>query len=307
MNPLVSIIIPTYNRGELLRETLESVLAQTYQNFEVIIVDDYSEDATEAIVKRFKDSRIKFLQSRIRHIIAASRNQGIKEASGEFIAFVDSDDLWLPEKLQKQLDTFAAHKDILAVSTNAMFFPGFKKPALDYTEHRIVLFKDMLYDCVVVNSSSVIRKEVVDAIGYQDENMKATEDFDYWLRLLRYRDRSILVMKDVLVKYRFHTGNISPSSGNMTHMNEFGFVEYALRKHLDFDPEHVERAIKNRKVRAYKLDTCNSYRGGNMGLIEFVKHDGLSLVEKLRTVAGKNFQLIRNLKNNLINRFGGRQ
>ncbi|MEO5357367.1 MAG: glycosyltransferase [Nitrospirae bacterium YQR-1] len=293
MNPLISIVIPTYNRGELIKETLESVLSQTYQNFEVIIVDDYSEDATESIVKNFKENRIRFLHSEVRHVIAASRNQGIRAAKGELIAFVDSDDLWFSDKLEKQLDAFASNKDILVISSNAIFFPGYKNPVFDYKENKIVSFKDMADANIVVNSSTIIKKEVVEAIGYQDENMKAIEDFDYWLRLLRYKDRCILTLKDVLVKYRFHGGNISPSSGNMPYMKEFGYVEYALRKHLDFEHGHVQRAIEMRGEKAYKLDIDAGYRRGNMRLFEFLKHDGLSPVEKIRSVAGKAIQFFK--------------
>ena len=104
MNELVSVIMPSFNTAKFISETIESVLAQTYANWELIIVDDCSTDNTDEVVKPFlTDKRIKYLKNKKNSGAAVSRNYALREAKGKWIAFLDSDDLWLPEKLEKQI------------------------------------------------------------------------------------------------------------------------------------------------------------------------------------------------------------
>lgn len=107
-NPKVSVIIPTYNRAHLIGRAIKSVLNQTYKDFEIIIVDDGSTDKTEEVVKDFKDERVRYIRREKNKGGSAARNTGIKAARGEYIAFQDSDDEWLPEKLEKQMKAFEA-------------------------------------------------------------------------------------------------------------------------------------------------------------------------------------------------------
>ncbi|MBA7530747.1 UDP-Glc:alpha-D-GlcNAc-diphosphoundecaprenol beta-1,3-glucosyltransferase WfgD [subsurface metagenome] len=100
--PLISVVMPTYNHGRFIGDAINSVLNQTYRNLELIIIDNFSEDNTEKIVTSYKDDRIKYLKFKNNGVIASSRNYGIKHSRGEYIAFLDSDDVWLPEKLEKQ-------------------------------------------------------------------------------------------------------------------------------------------------------------------------------------------------------------
>lgn len=101
--PFVSIVIPTYNRARFLGRLVRSVLNQTYKNFEVIVADDASTDDTAEIIKTFKDDRIRYIRHESNAGAAAARNTGIKASRGEYVAFQDSDDEWLPEKLEKQM------------------------------------------------------------------------------------------------------------------------------------------------------------------------------------------------------------
>ena len=103
MNELVSIIMPSYNTAKFISETIDSVLAQTYENWELIIVDDCSKDDTDTVVARYTDPRIRYLKNEVNSGAAVSRNRALREAKGRWIAFLDSDDLWTPEKLQKQI------------------------------------------------------------------------------------------------------------------------------------------------------------------------------------------------------------
>lgn len=106
---LVSVIIPTYNRAGIIRRTIESVLAQTYQNLEIIIVDDASKDNTEEVVKAIEDERIRYVPNAKNHGASITRNNGVEAAKGEYVAFLDSDDVWLPDKIELQLPLLYNH------------------------------------------------------------------------------------------------------------------------------------------------------------------------------------------------------
>ena len=119
---LVSVITTTHNRGNIIKECINSVLNQTYKNFEYIIVDNGSTDNTKEIVHAFKDKRIKYIWQENSGSPAGSRNTGMMAAKGYYIAICDSDDLWLPQKLEKQIELFEKYNDILLVATNAIYF-----------------------------------------------------------------------------------------------------------------------------------------------------------------------------------------
>ena len=101
--PLVSVVMPTYNHAQFIKDAIDSVRGQTYLNWELIIIDNYSEDNTRDIIEAYADDRIRYVQFRNNGIIAASRNRGIEQAQGEYVAFIDSDDVWLPEKISWQV------------------------------------------------------------------------------------------------------------------------------------------------------------------------------------------------------------
>jgi len=130
--PLVSVIIPAYNRAKTLQRAIESVLAQSYQNFEIIIVDDASTDLTAETIKDFLTPKTRYFKHKNNKGPGAARNTGIKKSKGKFIAFLDSDDQWLPEKLEKQIEIFKkAPKKIALVGTNHyVVSPNEKKSAL---------------------------------------------------------------------------------------------------------------------------------------------------------------------------------
>ena|SRR5438132_1419331 len=112
--PTISIVIPTYNRAELLKRALESVRAQTFEDWEAVIVNDHSEDDTVEVVARFEDPRVRLVNFKSGGVIAASRNYGIRLSRGRIIAFLDSDDLWYPSKLERCLRAMTAEVDLVA-------------------------------------------------------------------------------------------------------------------------------------------------------------------------------------------------
>jgi glycosyltransferase involved in cell wall biosynthesis len=181
--PLISVIIPTYNRARLLKETIDSVLKQNFQNFELIVVDDGSTDNTGEILSDYKD-HIQVLAQKNKGVSAA-RNLGISKAKGEFIAFLDSDDLWLPEKLTAQVDFFQSHPDALVCQTEEIWIRNGKRvnPKKRHKKYSGMIFEQSLPLCIVSPSAVMMRKSLFEKVGLFDEHLPACEDYDLWLRI----------------------------------------------------------------------------------------------------------------------------
>ena len=191
--PLVSVIMPTYNHAQFIGEAIDSVLNQTYRNFELIIIDNFSEDNTERIVTSHKDDRIKYLKFKNNGVIAASRNYGIRHSQGEYIAFLDSDDIWLPEKLEKQIKVFQISNETVMLYTRFKIIEG------DIISNRIFpkngkyksgnIFKALYIRRFIACSSVMVKRNVLDQVGLfdTDPDLIAIEDTDLWLRIaLKY-------------------------------------------------------------------------------------------------------------------------
>ena len=192
--PTVSAIIPTYNRAHLIGRAIQSVLKQTYKDFELIIVDDGSTDNTEDIIKEFqkKDERIKYICHDKNKGGSAARNTGIKAARGEYIAFQDSDDEWLPEKLKKQMEIFKdVSVEVGIVYTDMWRITGNKK---SYFYSPKIMPKDKIIykqalDYGVSNigiQTSLIKKEVFAKAGMFDEKLPRYIDLEFFIRLSKY-------------------------------------------------------------------------------------------------------------------------
>ena len=210
----VSVIVPTYNRANLVSETIKSILNQTYKNFELIIVDDGSTDNTEEIIRKFSDSRIEYIKTDNWGGPAKPRNTGIKKARGEYIAFCDDDDMWLPEKLERQIKVFQVYKK------TAMLYTRFKTIEGDIISNRIFpkngkyksgnIFKSLYHRSFVACSSVMVKRSVLGQVGFfdTDPNLIAIEDTDLWLRIaLKYIIRCTDNLP--LFLYRIHPQNIS--------------------------------------------------------------------------------------------------
>ena len=213
MNPLISVIIPTYNHAHFLGRALQSLLDQTYSNWEAIIIDNYSEDGTEIVIENFKDPRIQHLKFRNNGVIAASRNKGIFMAKGEWIAFLDSDDWWTSDKLQCCIlginpgVDFLYH-DLKIIREKASFF---QRDNVKSRQLKSPVLRDLLVnDNAISNSSVVVRKKLLDKIGglSEDKTMIGSEDFNAWLRIAKLTDNFLYIPK-FLGFYQIHGTGIS--------------------------------------------------------------------------------------------------
>jgi len=213
ITPLVSVVIPTYNRVKELECALTSVLSQTYSNWEILVVDNNSNDNTEEMIKKLNDPRIKIHKIHNRGVIAASRNVGVKHSMGKYIAFLDSDDWWLPIKIEESVKYLEKGYDIiyhdlfLVRSYNQRFF--FRK-----TKSRKLLtpiFDDLISKGNALNNSSVVvRGDIFKKInGFSEENkFIAIEDFDGWLRMAKLTNKFKRIPK-TLGYYWIGGGNTS--------------------------------------------------------------------------------------------------
>lgn len=216
--PLVSVIIPAHNAGDFIIETLLSVINQTYQNLEIIVIDDGSQDQTPQIVKNFmkKDSRIMLLQQ-FNQGVAAARNLGIKNAKGEYIAPLDADDIWYPQKIEKQVKCFLeADNCVGLVYTWSLEIDkeGFLTGGQDVvTEIEKNIFLPLIFiNLINTASTPLIRRSCLEVVGnYSDDlkqqNAQGCEDWELYLRIaLHYQFR---LVPDVLVGYRRVVGSMS--------------------------------------------------------------------------------------------------
>lgn len=182
MPPTVSVVIPTYNRAHLIIETLESVFAQTYTDYEVIVVDDGSTDNTEEVLAPYRD-RIRYIKQKNAGASVA-RNRGIVSAQGEYVTFLDSDDIWFPEKLEKQVRFFEQHNHcsfLCGAFCNTSQEPQ-KKISL-YPSTTKMEFKDFVSVGYIATSSIMIKKDVFLTSGLFDPMYQIGEDRDLWIRI----------------------------------------------------------------------------------------------------------------------------
>jgi len=206
-NPTVSVIIPTYNRAHLIGRAIQSVLNQTFQDFEIIIIDDSSTDNTDDIIKEFqkKDERIKYIKHNKNKGGSAARNTGIKIAKGEYIAFLDSDDEWLPKKIEKQIKAMK----ILPFDIWGGIYCGFyyiknEKYRIVKAIKKGILKKELLNKELDIGSSSTIllTRDAINKIGLFDESFERHQDWEYLIRFFRYY--KLYSLEEPLVKVYGH-------------------------------------------------------------------------------------------------------
>lgn len=245
MNDLVSIITPTYNCARFLKETIQSVLNQTYQNWEMLIVDDCSTDNSEEVIKSFNDYRIKYFCNEKNSGAAVSRNRALREAKGRWIAFLDSDDLWMPEKLEHQIRFmeengyhFSCHKRTIYEEDGTPTGIYVSSPK------RITKFKMHNY-CWCGAITVMYDANVIGLI--QIEDLKKRNDYAIWLRAIEKAD--CYYLDETLGVHRKRKGSISSSKKSVL-MKHF-YILYRKGEHMN--PVHAGiRTARNLFFGAFK-------------------------------------------------------
>jgi len=211
-NPEVSVILPTYNRGWILKEAIDSILAQEFKDFELIVVDDGSTDNTGEILDSYEQDILVLRQSN--KGVSAARNRGIDAAEGRLIAFLDSDDLWLPRKLSSQVDFFNSNPAAVINQTEEIWVRNGVRVNPKTRHHKFsgMIFERSLALCLVSPSAVMIKKNLFSEVGVFDENLPACEDYDLWLRIsCRYPVH--LIETPLIMKRGGHADQLSKAPG----------------------------------------------------------------------------------------------
>lgn len=215
--PLVSVVIPTFNHAPLLKVALQSVIAQTFTDWEAIVVNNFSTDATIQAVESLNDSRIKLTNFNNNGVIAASRNVGIKMATANYIAFLDSDDIWYPEKLQKCFAQILFGYKFVNHGELWINEDGSKREVM-YGPVSQAEYSKLLYrgNCIST-SATVIEKSLIQNVGFFDEDpaLITTEDYDLWMRIAALNPK-IFFIPEILGQFNRREG--SASSGVIKHL-----------------------------------------------------------------------------------------
>jgi glycosyltransferase involved in cell wall biosynthesis len=182
MSGKVSVIIPTYNRENFITKAIDSVMAQTYRNVEVVVIDDGSTDNTFSLVGQYGKTVTYFYQEN--RGIAGARNAGIRKSNGDYIAFLDSDDYWVPEKLERQMELFQKHPEygMVASQCASVLLNGSFRSKNRQGKSGWV-FIDLFMKNFIRTSSAVITRECIDTVGLFDEGLTECEEYDLWLRI----------------------------------------------------------------------------------------------------------------------------
>ena len=226
-NPAISIIIPTYNRSVWLGKAIDSVLNQTFGDFELIVVDDGSTDDSESIVQ--ERVGIKFIRLNKNSGVSKARNIGINQAKGKLICFLDSDDSWVSDKLEQQFKCMNSLKKPAACYTDEIWIRNGKRvnSGKRHQKYSGEILKYCLPLCIISPSSIMLRSEVLNEIGVFDESLPACEDYDLWLRLTA-RHQVEFIPQRLIIKTGGHSDQLSQKYDAMDK-----FRVYAIDKLLE--------------------------------------------------------------------------
>ena len=205
-NPTISVIMPAYNAEKYINEAIDSILAQTFTDFEFIIIDDGSTDSTCAIVESYSDSRIRFFKNEHNLGVAATLNRGLDLARGEYIARMDADDISLPTRFEKQAAYMDSHPDVVVCGTGVECF-GARHETRFFSETDAQLKIDLLFGCCFAHPSVIIRSSVISSGFHYDTAFDKMEDYELWWRISNFG--KLASIHEILLKYRIHTGQVT--------------------------------------------------------------------------------------------------
>ena len=261
--PAVSIVIPTYNHAEYLKQALNSVAKQTFNNWEAIIVNNFSDDATLQIIEQFNEPRFKVINFRNHGVIAASRNIGIQNSLAPVIAFLDSDDIWHQKKLSKCMPEFQNGMDVVCHGENWISNDSFHR-SIFYGPAKRATFRNLLFrgNCIST-SATLVNKKVLEQLGGFSENPSfiTAEDYELWIRISRTTTKFVFI-HEILGEYRRH-GESASSSVDKHLAAEIAVVNHHVEQ---MDPTfRVLVLARHRRAKAFYSAGRTHMRGGQYG------------------------------------------
>lgn len=253
INPLVTVIIPVYNHAEYVEECIMSVINQTYSNLQIIIINDGSIDKSEEVVKEVinkkKQNRNIEFYSQTNQGVCKTLNMGLELSKGKYIASIGSDDIWVSEKIEKQVDFLEKNQNVGIVFTDGYYIKFHEKSNIKHTDYKpeikkyflngiqnVNIHEKLLYNCFISAITVMMRKKHLDFVGYYDKNLRS-EDYDMWLRFTRHYP--IGFIDEPLAYHRVHDSN---ASGNILQsFPEIGRIVFKNYK---------EGSLKNKPIKA---------------------------------------------------------
>ena len=218
MAKLVSVIVNCHNSEKYLREAIDSIFNQIYTNYEIIILDNASTDKTEEIAKSYSDLRMKYFRTKKTIPLGAARNKALDHAEGDYIAFLDSDDIWEPDKIKKQIILIEGRKEAAASYTNALYFSE-SKANVEYKLYSTMqpsgkIFSELLMNYNLCLSTVMIRRSALELLtDLFDDSLAVAEEADLFIRLSLQNE--FLYLPETLTRYRMHSESLSNTSKHL--------------------------------------------------------------------------------------------
>ena len=285
--PAVSVVIPSYNRASLLKEAIDSVLSQDFDDFELIVIDDGSTDDTPGLLQSYPNICV---VRQDRRGVSAARNAGIRRASGRFLAFLDSDDLWLPGKLSAQIAFFKTHPKAVICQTQEIWIRSGVRvnPKRRHRKYSGMIFDRSVELCLVSPSAVMLERGLLDEVGWFDESLPACEDYDFWLRIA-WRFPIHLISTPLVIKRGGHADQLSRAAG----LDRFRI--YALKKVLENPPEGALTREQRRAAVEALSNKCVVYARGCLkrGRVDEARHylrlNAKFTKEKIQGIQGSKY------------------
>ncbi|WP_411822675.1 glycosyltransferase family 2 protein [Leptospira sp. 'Mane'] len=290
--PLISVILPTFHRPEATKNAIESVISQTYGNWELIVVDDGSTDHTWASLlgsyPRWKagltgfGKNIKSIQlHQTNHRgVSAARNFGVERSSGDWICFLDSDDIWLNEKLSKQIVYHKNHPEIRISQTNETWIKNGNKikPLEKHKKREGDIFKESLELCLITPSSVILSRELWKNFGGFDENLQTCEDYDLWIRITSTGEKVGLLKEELLIRNGGHPDQLSSKYNAIERFRLYSQLKLwnylsDQNKNVLFDQERKDLLKTNILNRIQVLEAGRKKRNKEIHFLDHFKED----------------------------------
>ena len=206
--PKISVVMPAYNAEKYIAQAIDSILGQSYRDFEFLILNDCSTDGTEAIISAYNDPRIVYLKNDKNMGVAATLNKGFAAARGEYIARMDADDISLPERFSLQVAFLDAHPEVTVLGTHVeCFSTEGSGPLVQYMGSSAQLRIDLLFSSALAHPSVMLRRQPILALGGYDSHFEGMEDYELWCRVAEKSD--LAVLPQVLLRYRIHPSQVT--------------------------------------------------------------------------------------------------
>ena len=260
-SPLISIVIPTYNHAPMLQRALATVIEQTYQNWNAIVVNNFSTDNTLDVVAKFNDPRIQCVNFRNNGVIGASRNEGIKLATGEYVAFLDSDDTWFPTKIEKCVASLESGSDLVCHAEYWIDESG-KSRLVAYGPSEAATHHNLIYKGNRISTSAtMVRATLLKEVNGFDTSPEliSTEDYDLWIRLAA-KSNKFAFIDEPLGEYHRHDNNVSAN------------IEKHLAAELALLAKHFSVNAQFENVLARRRRKALAYYGAGRSLHRTNKH-----------------------------------